>query len=237
MSDLTAVVACEKGPFFVKAMHNRPGGRRDSIVREALINPYVVPISPALRWRAEDAEWVVLGFEAVEGRSSRFEPVSPDLPKIVGVLKRIGAPALPEVAEGWAETRWNRFAEDTVDASLFEGRALLYTDINPSNLMIGDQGAWAVDWSWPTRGAAFIDPACLVVQLVAAGHSAEAAESWAAECPAWTEADPRAIDAFARAQLRMYRRLAERRPDETWLVAMQTAIRSWLDHRNVPVAG
>lgn len=75
----------------------------------------------------------------LEGRSSRFEPASPDLPKIVGVLNRIGALALPEVAEGWAETRWNRFAEDAVDASLFEDGALLYTDINPSNLMIGDQ--------------------------------------------------------------------------------------------------
>lgn len=25
-SDLTAIVACERGPFFVKAMRNRPGG-------------------------------------------------------------------------------------------------------------------------------------------------------------------------------------------------------------------
>jgi hypothetical protein len=232
-SDLTAVVECEKGRFFVKAMRNRPGGRRDSIVREALINPYVVPVSPALQWRAEDGEWIALGFEAVAGRSSMFEPDSPDLPGIVSVLSRIGELTVPQVAEEWAETRWNRFTDDAADAALFEGGALLHTDINPSNLMIGDRTAWAVDWSWPTRGAAFIDPAILVLQLVAAGHSPASAESWAAHCPAWVNAEPKAIDAFALANLHMYEHLAQRKPDASWLAAMTTAARSWVNHREL----
>lgn len=235
-SDLTVVVECEKGPFFVKAMRNRPGGRRDSIVREALINPFVVPVSPALRWRAEDAEWIALGFEAVQGRSSKFDPDSPDLPRITDILNRIGELAVPDVAEGWPETRWDRFAEDAAGAALFEGKALLHTDINPSNLMIGERNAWAVDWSWPTRGAAFIDPACLVVQLISSEHSAEEAEGWAARCRAWKEADSRAIDVFAAANLRMMRRFAERRPDEEWRGAMVKAARAWVDHRGVTVA-
>ncbi|ANP48376.1 hypothetical protein J2Z21_005960 [Streptomyces griseochromogenes] len=33
-SDLTAIVECENGPFFIKAVRNRPGGRRDSLIRE-----------------------------------------------------------------------------------------------------------------------------------------------------------------------------------------------------------
>lgn len=234
-SDLTALVDCEKGPFFVKAMRNRPGGRRDSLVRERLINPFVRTVSPALLWTAESAEWLVLGFEVVEGRSSAFEPGSPDLPAVVATLNRIGEITLPGVATMWAETRWDRFAADEREAALFAGDTLLYTDIHPSNLMIGEQRTWAVDWSWPTRGAGVIDPACLALQLIAAGHSAGSAESWAAQCPAWTAADPRAIDAFVRANVRMYAAFAERKPDEGWLADMAAAARAWAEHRGLTV--
>ncbi|KIF74412.1 hypothetical protein QR77_11325 [Streptomyces sp. 150FB] len=232
-SDVTALVECEKGRFFVKAVRNRPGGRRDSIIREKLINPAVCPISPPLRWHAEDDTWLALGFDRVDGRKSDFAPGSPDLPAIVDTINRIGELDLPAVAGGWPETRWNRFAADEADASLFEGEALLYTDINPSNLMIGDEGTWAVDWSWPTHGAAFIDPACLVVQLISAGQSAECAESWASGCAAWANADPKAIDAFAAATLRMHRAFAERKPDASWVRAMAEAARSWATYRGM----
>ncbi|WP_405677875.1 hypothetical protein OG292_26155 [Streptomyces sp. NBC_01511] len=232
-SDLTVLVECEKGPFFVKAVRNRPGGRRDSIAREGLINPFVRPISPALRWQEEDDGWIALGFELVHGRSSDFAPGSPDLPAVVDTLSRIGELGLPEIARDWAETRWDRFARDETDAAHFQGNTLLHTDINPSNFMIGGQDTWAVDWSWPTHGAAFIDPACLVVQLVAAGHSAEAAEAWAGHCTAWTSADPRAIDVFAAATPRVYRACVERKPDAAWLTSMVTAAESWAGHRGV----
>lgn len=45
-SDFAAIISSDKGPFFVKAVFNRPGGRRDSIIRERLINPHVQPLSP-----------------------------------------------------------------------------------------------------------------------------------------------------------------------------------------------
>ncbi|WP_406331874.1 hypothetical protein [Streptomyces sp. NBC_00203] len=232
-SDLTALVEGEKGGFFVKAVRNRPGGRRDSLTRERLINPFVSPISPALRWCAEDEDWVVLGFEAVTGRLSDFGPGSPDLPRIVQLLDRVGRLDLPEVARDWPETRWDRFALDETEAELFRGKSLLHTDINPSNLIVGEQNMWAVDWAWPTRGAAFIDPALFVVQLVAAGHTAEGAESWASRCTAWTKADPKAVDAFVGATVRMYRAFAERKPDVPWIKAMEAAAQAWADHRRV----
>lgn len=47
-SDLTAVVDCSRGPFFVKAMRNRPGGRRESLIRERRINTHLGHISPHL---------------------------------------------------------------------------------------------------------------------------------------------------------------------------------------------
>lgn len=231
-SDLTALIDAERGRFFVKAVRNRPGGRRDSILREGLINSAVQPISPTIRWQAEDDAWIALGFEAVEGRSARFEPRSSDLPEITGALKRIGQVLVPEKARQWVETRWDRFADNEGEAALFRGSALLHTDINPSNVMVGDQTVWVVDWAWPTLGAAFIDPALLALQLVAAGHSAGSAESWAARCPGWIDAEPQAIDAFAMANLRMYQHLAKRKPDADWLGAMATAAEDWLKYRS-----
>ncbi len=128
-SDLTALVECDTGRFFVKAVANRPGGRRDSIIRERQINTAVVPISPALLWCTESDEWVVLGFAAVAGRTSDFTPGSGDLPAVVALLNRIGAVSLPEVAQDWTETRWDRFTGSEEEALLFRGRALLHTDI------------------------------------------------------------------------------------------------------------
>jgi hypothetical protein len=233
---ITALVDCENGPFFVKAVPNRPGGRRDSLIREGLINPFVVPISPAMRWQAEDAGWIALGFEIIEGRPSDFTPSSGDLPAIIDLLNRIGELEVPSVARDWPETRWDRFSSDEAAAALFRGETLLYTDINPSNLVIGDRATWAVDWSWPTRGAAFIDPACLVVQLISAGHTVEAAEACAGRCKAWAHADPNGINAFAAANMRMYRHLADRRPGQAWLRAMAAATEAWVDHRRVNVS-
>jgi hypothetical protein len=234
-ADLTAVVRGEKGRFFVKGMRNRPGGRLDSLVRERLINPFVRPVAPALRWSAEDDAWTALGFAVVDGRPSDFVPGSPDLPAIVALLDRIADLPLPDVARAWTETRWDRYTAGPAEAELFRGDALLYADINENNLMVGADRMWAVDWSWPTRGAAFIDPACLVVQLVAAGHSPESAESWAARCAVWKNADPAAVDAFAAAKTRMYWHLAFRKPDEPWLKAMAEAAESWANHRGVVV--
>ncbi|GAA4104162.1 protein kinase [Actinomadura miaoliensis] len=231
----TVLVDGAHGSFFVKGVPNRPGGRRDSLVREGLINRFVSAFSPSVLWQAETDEWLALGFEVIDARPSDFTPGSPDLPTIIETLTRIADLPLPGIAQGWTETRWDRFAADPAHVESFRGGTLLFTDINPANLLVGDGRMWAVDWSWPTRGAGFIDPACLVLQLVAAGHTAEAAESWAARCPAWTAADPRAIDAFAAATLNMYTSRAERYPDEDWLKVMATAAQGWAAHRGVAV--
>ncbi len=146
----------------------------------------------------------------------------------------IGLLKLPEVAHDWRETRWDWWA-DIGAPELFRGDALLHADINPSNLLLGASRSWVVDWSWPTRGAAFIDPAMLVLQLVSADHPPEEAEDWAERCPAWTEADPAAIDAFAVASTRMLRHRARRRPEEPWLRAMVEAAEVWARHRGLTV--
>ncbi|WP_211351718.1 protein kinase [Haloactinospora alba] len=235
MTDVTAVVECENGPFFVKAVPNRPGGRRDSLVREGEINPHVRPLSPAVLWRAEDSEWVALGFEPIHGRRANFRPGSEDLPTLVDLVNRIGALPLPDVAHDWTETRWDRFVSDEAETPLLRGNSMLYVDINPSNFVIGEDNAWVVDWAWPTRGAAFIDPALLVVQLIAAKRNPADAEAWAGKCDAWTHADSDAVNVFVAATVRMYRAHAERFPDQPWRKAMVDAVESWAEHRGVTV--
>lgn len=234
-ADFTASVESERGVFFIKAVRNRPCGRRDSIIRERLINPYVQPISPALRWHAEDPEWIALGFDTVAGRRADFTPGSTDLAAVVELLDRIGGLVLPDVARQWTENRWDRFCADGPETALLRGDALLYTDIHESNLVVGSRGVWAVDWSWPTRGAAFIDPAQFAVQLVSAGHSPESAELWAGRCTAWADADPASIDVFAAATVRMWRMRCDRSPGATWLRAMLAAAVEWARHRGVSV--
>ncbi|EMF00737.1 hypothetical protein H340_09660 [Streptomyces mobaraensis NBRC 13819 = DSM 40847] len=234
-TDFAAVIDSEMGPFFVKAMINRPGGRRDSILREWAVNPYVQSLSPRVLWSVvgDDAGWIILGFEVIEGRDADFEPGSADLPIAVDLLNRAASLAPPSAARNWKEERWDAYVRSEDELAFFRGDALLHTDINPSNVMVGDAGSWLIDWSWPTRGAPFIDPACFVVQLVSAGHSPRSAEGWAARCTAFAHADTKAIDAFAAADLRMHRAIAAQHPQEKWLQALADAAQAWAAHRGV----
>jgi hypothetical protein len=227
-SDLTAVVECEAGSVFLKAVRE-PSPHASSLAREAEINPYVRSVSPALRWCFSGNGWIVLAFEVATGNYADFEPGSADLPAVVDAVNAIGEIGCPDLARDWRETRWDRFTDQT---TLFQGDALLYTDINPDNLLVTGHGVWVVDWSWPTRGAGFIDPACLVVQLIAAGHRPGEAEQWAQRCAAWPAADPNAIDAFATATVRMYQHFEKRDP-APWRKAMTRAVTEWADYRNV----
>ncbi|UCM88500.1 phosphotransferase family protein [Streptomyces marincola] len=230
-SDVAAVVDGEQGRFFVKAMRNEPGGRRDSIRREQVINPFVLPVSPAMLWSAEGDDWIALGFEYVEGRPADFSPGSADVARVVDALSRIGALDLPEVARGWTEDRWDWFTASDEEVALLRGESLIHGDIHPANFLLGDRRSWVVDWSWPTRGAAFIDPATLVSQLVSAGHRPADAEELVSGCPAWRHADPRGIDVFAAATLRMWREIAERQGNPGWAQEMVGSVASWAEYR------
>ncbi|WP_198652835.1 protein kinase [Actinocorallia populi] len=231
-SATTVLIDGERGSFFIKAVPNRRGCRRESLLREAAINPYVAPaFSPVMRWQAEDENWIVLGFDQIDARPCAFEPGSADLPAVAGLLDRIAAVPLPDIARDWPETRWNAHATDA-ETALLRGDALLYTDIHPSNVLIGDDRTWAIDWAWPTRGAAFIAPALFAVQLIAAGHTPKSAQDRAADCTAWRTADPRAVDAFATVNARLWQDRACRWP-EAWLRAMADATRQWAAHRGL----
>ncbi len=224
----TGLVESAQGRFFVKAT---PRGSRnlEAAQREAAVNPFVRSVSPVIRWQAENDDWFVLGFEAVEGRNTNFLPESTDLPTVINIVNRVTAVPLPEVAREWQETRWDRFTTD-VERELLRGDALTHTDIHGRNILISGDQSWLVDWEWPTRAAAAVMPSCLAVQLVSSGHPPEAAQSWVSKCTAWQEASEESVAVFARADARMHRWFAKLRPEEKWLEEMADAAEAWAAH-------
>jgi thiamine kinase-like enzyme len=131
-----------------------------------------------------------------------------------------------------AEQRWAAYLDGDAARNLLAGEALLHTDFNPLNILIGAGTAWIIDWAWPTRGAAFIDPACLLLRLMLDGHTAAEAEAWAAQCDSWAAAPGEAIDTFALACARLYGEIARADP-QPWKQCLAAAGHDWARHRNV----
>lgn len=203
--------------------------------REAAINPHVRAVAPELRWRMEIAGWDLLCFEHVDGRAADYRPGSPDLPRLVAAMRTLAdlpCPNVPPVYFRRAERRWAEEIDDPAAREVLAGDTILHTDYNPTNILVtGDNEIRMIDWAWATKGAAWVDPACLVPRLIAWGHSPAGAETVASECPAWTDADPAAIDVFVAALTTMWTAIAQDQPDETWKQSLARAAREWQDHR------
>lgn len=86
----------------------------------------------------------------------------------------------------------------------------MHSDWTPDNVLVSDHRAWLIDWAWPTLGAAWTDPACWVLRLMASGgHTAPEAERHASRLPAFRAADPEHIDLFAKANVRLWAEVAQ----------------------------
>jgi hypothetical protein len=194
--------------------------------REKAVNPHVLPVTAALQWSIDTDEWSLLAFEHVPGRHIDYSPSSPDLAKFVTSLRTLQELPCPDIELKLAEKRWANYSDDP---ELFKGGHLLHTEWSPSNVLVDDKALF-VDWAWATRGAAWIDPACWVVWLIASGHSPLEAEKWAAQVPSWNAAPTDAVAAFAAAQADLWSEIAEVDP-EPWITGMAAAARSWSAHR------
>ncbi|HVK25262.1 MAG TPA: hypothetical protein VM677_28220 [Actinokineospora sp.] len=233
-SALAAIVDTTDGTIFLKGIRNDHRG----VVtqgREALINPYVRPVAPALLWHLDDvAGWNVLAFEYIEGRHPSYAPDSPDLPAVVAAIDALGALPCPAIPIKDA-ARWRTYLDDH-DTAVLAGDTLSHTDYNPANLIItGDGSVRLIDWAWPTRAAAWIDPCCLVLWLIASGHTPVQAEEWAARTRAWASAPPASLDVFARVNVRVWNEIAGNSADQ-WKQRMAEAARQWADLRLATVS-
>ncbi|MER6470973.1 hypothetical protein [Streptomyces collinus] len=103
-------------------------------------------------------------------------------------------------------------------AHLLASTTRLHTDLAPHNVLV-DNRAHLIDWAWPTRGAAWIDPAVLILRLLEAGHSLTSAESVARQFPSWRSAPRPAAQAFTAANAVAWAEIA-RADNAAWKTAI-----------------
>jgi hypothetical protein len=107
-----------------------------------MINPHVLSVSPRLRWHIDDVDgWNLLGFDHIPGRHADYAPGSPDLPKVIAAMRRLGQIRCPDLPIKRADKRWADYVDDSTDLKWLRGKALLHTDYNPLNILIYDGGA------------------------------------------------------------------------------------------------
>lgn len=231
-SPVAAIIDTADGKVFVKGM---PSGHRRVITqaREAAVAPLVTDISPGLLWHLDEAGWNVLGYEYAPGRHADYAPGSPDLDRLVQLMDALSEVKVP-VDHGpfkRAEDRWKPYLDDPASASAFAGPVLTHSDWAPDNVLVSPARAWLIDWAWPTLGAAWTDPACWVLRLMASGgQTAPQAERQASRLPAFQAADPAHIDLFAAANVRLWNEIAQS-ARTTWTAKMAQAARVWSTYR------
>lgn len=230
-SEVAAFLDTAQGRVFIKGLRS-DHPRVWTQEREAMVNPYVRHVGPCLLWHVEAEGWNVLGFEHVPGRHADYSPGSLDLPKVIEAMRRLGATSCPDLPLKRSEERWAGYVDDPAALELLRGDTLLHTDYNPMNVLVAGDVVRIVDWAWPTRGAAWIDPACLALRLMAAGHRPAEAEAWAAQVPAWAEAPREAIDTFALISVGMWDEIATDDP-EPWKLRMKTMVEEWAAFRGL----
>ncbi|MFD4863389.1 phosphotransferase [Streptomyces atratus] len=131
-------------------------------------------------------------------------PVGETLSSLAGHWARLAAAGAGSGGQdSWAASRRVRLAElddpdRLVKASV--GDTLVHCDLRADN-MLAEAGTGRIrilDWSWGARGAAWVDAAFFVPQLITAGHSPAGAEAeLGARVPAWRAVDPEAVSVFA----------------------------------------
>ncbi|MEV0379825.1 hypothetical protein [Nonomuraea sp. NPDC050643] len=231
-SAVALLLSTDTGDVFVKGLR-RDYPRQWTQDMEWMIGKHLGGVAPRTLWRTEDdPEWDLLGFEAVASRHATYQPGSSDLALLLTTMRILGTIACPQVPMKTAENRWKPYMATPDDAGLLVGDRLLHTDYNPLNVLIAEdgRGALLIDWAWPTRGAGWIDPACLIVRLIADGHTARQAEHVVASLPAWQGAPAEAVNAFADASTRLWQEIADRDP-VSWTGRMAEAAHEWADHR------
>jgi hypothetical protein len=232
-SPLAAIIDARSGTVFAKGL---PSSHRRVVTQacEAAVAPFVTEISPALLWHLDQAGWNVLGYRYAPGRHADYTPGSPDLDRLVqlmDVLSAIKVPGDPGPFKR-AEDRWRPYLDDPGSASAFAGPVLTHSDWTPDNVLVSEHRTWLVDWAWPTLAAAWTDPACWVLRLMASGgHTAPEAERQASRLPAFLAADPAHINLFATANVRLWAEVAQS-STSVWTKKMAEAAQSWAAYRH-----
>lgn len=201
---MAAVLTTASDPVFVKGAPVGDARARAGQAMEAAVNAATREVGPRMLWQVRAGGWDLLGFEYVDGRHANLSAGSADLKLVADVLQTAQAVRAPTSVPSFAD----RFAEvlPREQLELLRGDALLHTDTNPHNLLVGDDRAWIVDWAMSATGPAWVDVAYTTVRLMEADCPPSRALEWAAQFPSWTGADPRAVEAFVTGTCRLWER-------------------------------
>lgn len=191
--------------------------RREAEVTRTL--PPDLPV-PRLRWILDDDEWVVVAFDAVDGRTPRVPWMEEEMravARLVDVLASVEAPAL-EPLEGGSFNGWQTLAAgdgaglDSYDpwaldnlgrlavleptwAEATSGTRLVHGDLRGDNVLLSDGRALAIDWPYASRGAAFCDLVGWLPSLQIEGGPGP--EEMLQSTTVGRAADPEAVTAYA----------------------------------------
>ncbi|MET9428509.1 aminoglycoside phosphotransferase [Streptomyces sp. NPDC003036] len=185
------------GEVFIKAIPAH-GPLADLYRTEAAINRTLPDgLGPRLLTTMDTDGWVVLAFTYAEGRHPDLSPGSPDLPAVLDAVAALHT----QLPRARTRTRPNSRTTPSSNARPRSttpcGDTLLHCDIRADNILIGEHGPLFVAWALAHRGAAWLDAALMVPQLILAGHTPEEAEKHAAQIPAYRDAPEEAVTAFA----------------------------------------
>ena len=221
------------GRVFVKGTRLLPepygGAEAWSLRNEAVVNTFASPYAPELLWQIELDDWLLLGFEHIDGRHADYSPGSPDLALVAEVYEWLAARPCPDAVLLKVEDRYLRLDER---AEALSGDGAVHCDLNPANVLITTSGARVVDWAFCSRGARWLDLGFLLPWLVNDGHTPALAEEWARQFEAWKDAEEAGhVDVFASLLMQAWRPRVEAGAAD-WAGNYLGIIESWNEHRS-----
>ncbi|WP_157251023.1 phosphotransferase [Nonomuraea typhae] len=224
MPGMATILHTEPGDrFFLKAIEiSDPGAILHQRERWAGLHlPEQVP-APWMVWNASFDGWHVALWDYVaDAHHADLSPGSPDLPKIVDTVGRLGAWLTPPPAGArlvqsnieplqakakamlakpsgeLADRDDYERALDGFDVAALRGNTLLHYDLSAGNLLITTKQVYVIDWAFAAQGASWIDAAMLAPRLIQAGHTPEQADTLLSGLVAWGAAPHRAVTGLA----------------------------------------
>ena len=187
---------------FVKAVSTKQNPESPSLHRReakiAAALPRTAPV-PELLWTFDDGDWIVLGFEDLDGSTPAL-PWKPDeLDRVLAAVSELAVAMTPSplavepasqftaaMFTGWRSLEragdgrphvhptWTEHLDELVDLELVaadatDGDALLHLDLRADNIILTSDGVYFVDWPWAAVGAPWIDLAAMLPSVVMQG--------------------------------------------------------------------
>jgi hypothetical protein len=174
--------------------------------------------APRLLWSDDDGDWIVNGFEYIDGHLPRRPWYSTELDIVVATLTDMAelldpAPAglelspaadffenMPESAaavrerDGWSPELDRLIELATQYPQRAGGSAVVHFDVRDDNILItGDDRALICDWNWPRRGASWLDLIGLLFSVHGDGLDAD---EIVRTNSLTRDVEPQSIDAF-----------------------------------------